>query len=198
MGKAVIRIKVANWSDIELLALGQTRRAPRFLETEPGGTGNLPVPPGHWPGGMGGGIELNKSLREDSHRLSIPRGESPRGPGRWPVRPKVRESLPRSHSRLEPWNWDRLVGRVAPRAPSSRLTRPGAHEVTRPTLRRFAPVDWEMQGRNTQYQVTELPDELPNIVGQIPLESMDWVIDRVGHKLIGNSAHGGEFLHEEF
>ena len=68
----------------------------------------------------------------------------------------------------------------------------------RETRRLFAPVDLEIQGRNTQYQVTELPDELPNIVGQIPLESMDWVIDMVGRKLIGNPAHGGEFLHEEF
>jgi hypothetical protein len=44
----------------------------------------------------------------------------------------------------------------------------------------------------------ELPDDLPNIVGQIPLESMDWVIDPAGRKLIGNPEHGGELLHEEF
>ena len=62
----------------------------------------------------------------------------------------------------------------------------------------FAPVDLEIQGRNIQYQVTELPDELPNVIGQIPLEGMDWVVDVVGQKLIGNPAHGGELLHEEF
>ena len=68
----------------------------------------------------------------------------------------------------------------------------------RETCRLFAPVELEIQGRNTQYQVTELPDDLPNIVGQIPLESMDWVIDVAGQRLIGNPAHGGELLHEEF
>jgi hypothetical protein len=49
-----------------------------------------------------------------------------------------------------------------------------------------------------QYQVTELPDELPNVVGQIPLEGMDWVVDPVGQRLIGNPAHGGDLLREEF
>lgn len=68
----------------------------------------------------------------------------------------------------------------------------------RETRRIFAPVDLEIQGRNIQYQVTELPDELPNVVGQIPLEGMDWVVDVTGQKLIGNPAHGGDLLHEEF
>ena len=68
----------------------------------------------------------------------------------------------------------------------------------RETRRIFAPVDLEIQGRNIQYQVTELPDELPNIIGQIPLEGLDWVVDPVGQRLIGNPAHGGDLLHEEF
>jgi predicted aspartyl protease len=68
----------------------------------------------------------------------------------------------------------------------------------RETRRVFAPVDLEIQGRSIQYQVTELPDELPNVIGQIPLEGMDWVVDLAGQKLMGNPAHGGELLHEEF
>ncbi len=68
----------------------------------------------------------------------------------------------------------------------------------RETRRVFAPVDLEIQGRNIQYQVTELPDELPNVIGQIPVEGMDWAVDMTGQKLIGNPAHGGELLHEEF
>ena len=68
----------------------------------------------------------------------------------------------------------------------------------RETRRVFSPVDLEIQGRSIQYQVTELPDELPNIIGQIPLEGMDWVVDLAGQKLIGNPAHGGDLLHEEF
>jgi predicted aspartyl protease len=68
----------------------------------------------------------------------------------------------------------------------------------RETRRIFSPVDLEIQGRNTQFQVTELPDSLPNKVGQIPLEAMDWAIDMAGQKLIGNPEHGGELLHEEY
>ena len=34
MGKVIVRIRAANWSDIELLALGQTTRPPRFVEVE--------------------------------------------------------------------------------------------------------------------------------------------------------------------
>jgi predicted aspartyl protease len=82
----------------------------------------------------------------------------------------------------------REIGRKAARTMSNR----------RETRRIFSPVDLEIQGRNIQYQVTELPDALPNIVGQIPLEGMDWVVDMPNQKLIGNPEHGGEWLHDEF
>ena len=65
-------------------------------------------------------------------------------------------------------------------------------------------VDWEcwttflLKAGPIEFYQTELPDELPNMIGQIPLESMDWVIDLVGRKLMGNPEHGGELLHEEF
>lgn len=138
MGKVVIKIKVVNWSDIELLALDQTTRPPRFTEVEAlvdtGATG----------------LYLKSSV----------------------------------------------IGQLGLRQIGERTALTMSNR--RETRRLFAPVDLEIQGRNTQYQVTELPDELPNIVGQIPLESMDWVIDMVGRKLIGNPEHGGEFLHEEF
>jgi len=48
----------------------------------------------------------------------------------------------------------------------------------RSELRRvFAPVSLEIQGRKGHYGVVEVPDSVPNIVGQIPLEDMDWVVD---------------------
>ena len=138
MGKVVVKIKVANWSDIELQALGQGIRPPRIVEADAlvdtGATGLY----------LKSSVIAQLGLRQIGERTAL--------------------------------------------TMSNR----------RETRRLFAPVDLEVQGRNTQYQVTELPDELPNIVGQIPLESMDWVIDCVGRKLIGNPEHGGELLHEEF
>jgi ABC-type Na+ transport system ATPase subunit NatA len=56
------------------------------------------------------------------------------------------------------------------------------------TLRTFEAV----QGRRCISDVTEIADHLSVIVGQIPLEIMDWVIDMKGHRLIGNPEHGGE------
>ncbi len=55
-----------------------------------------------------------------------------------------------------------------------------------------------VQGRDCILDVTEVGDELPVLIGQIPLESMDWVIDMQGQKLIGNPAHGGEQMIEVF
>jgi hypothetical protein len=39
--------------------------------------------------------------------------------------------------------------------------------------------------------VLEVPDQVPVLIGQIPLEFMDYVVDPVGRRLIGNPAHGG-------
>jgi hypothetical protein len=68
----------------------------------------------------------------------------------------------------------------------------------RETRRLFSPVELEVQGRTAVVSVAELAESLPNIIGQVPLEIMDWVVAPSGQKLIGNPAHGGEMLHEEF
>jgi hypothetical protein len=44
--------------------------------------------------------------------------------------------------------------------------------------------------------VAEVPDNIPVLVGQIPLEHLDLVIDLRGGRLIGNPAHGGEQMFE--
>ena len=62
----------------------------------------------------------------------------------------------------------------------------------------FSPVDLEIMGRSGTFDVVEIPDELPNVVGQIPLEFMDWVIDMGAHRLTGNPEHGGEWIGEEY
>jgi predicted aspartyl protease len=53
----------------------------------------------------------------------------------------------------------------------------------------YAPAFLEIQGRTGRFDVIELPDSLPNIVGQIPLEAMDWVVDCRNQKLIPNPEH---------
>lgn len=52
----------------------------------------------------------------------------------------------------------------------------------------------EIMGREYPTDVLEVPDECPVVIGQLPLEAMDWVIDMKTHKLIGNPAHGGEHI----
>ena len=53
-----------------------------------------------------------------------------------------------------------------------------------------------IQGRDCPVDVTELPDGCPVLIGQIPLEAMDWVVDLPGRAVIGNPAHGGEQIIE--
>jgi predicted aspartyl protease len=55
-----------------------------------------------------------------------------------------------------------------------------------------------VQGRDCSMDVGEIDDNLPVIIGQIPLESMDWVVDLKNQKLIGNPEHGGEHILEVF
>jgi hypothetical protein len=55
-----------------------------------------------------------------------------------------------------------------------------------------------IQERDIFCEVTELPDDCPVLIGQIPLEGLDFVVDPLGRRLIGNPAHGGEWMHEEF
>jgi predicted aspartyl protease len=46
--------------------------------------------------------------------------------------------------------------------------------------------------------VMEVPDDVPVLVGQIPLEFLDLVVDPQGGRLIGNPAHGGEHVLEMY
>ena len=55
-----------------------------------------------------------------------------------------------------------------------------------------------IQGRDCVVDVAEIPDEVPVLIGQIPLEHLDFVVDLVNRKLIGNPAHGGEDMFEMY
>ncbi len=45
-------------------------------------------------------------------------------------------------------------------------------------------------------EVMEVPDDVPVLIGQIPLEMLDLVVDLQSRRLIGNPAHGGEHVLE--
>jgi predicted aspartyl protease len=51
-----------------------------------------------------------------------------------------------------------------------------------------------VQGRDCRMEVAELPDECPILIGQIPLESLDFIVDPIHQRLLGNPDHGGEHM----
>jgi predicted aspartyl protease len=53
-----------------------------------------------------------------------------------------------------------------------------------------------IQGRSCTMDVMEVPDTVPPLIGQIPLEHLDLVVDLRSRSLIGNPAHGGEHVYE--
>lgn len=55
-----------------------------------------------------------------------------------------------------------------------------------------------IEGRECAVDVGEVSDDLPVLIGQIPLEALDLVVDCKGERLIGNPAHGGEHIMEAY
>jgi predicted aspartyl protease len=55
-----------------------------------------------------------------------------------------------------------------------------------------------VQGRDARIEVAEVPDDCPVLIGQVPLELLDFVVDPVGQQLIGNPAHGGQQMYDMF
>ena len=62
----------------------------------------------------------------------------------------------------------------------------------------FESVRLELMGRNGAFQVVEVDDDVPNLLGQIPLEYLDFVVDPRGQKLIPNPEHGDKQMTEEY
>jgi predicted aspartyl protease len=62
----------------------------------------------------------------------------------------------------------------------------------------YEPVQLTVAGRDCWPEVAEVDDACPVLIGQIPLESLDLLVDPVGQRLIGNPAHGGEHMFEMY
>ena len=63
-------------------------------------------------------------------------------------------------------------------------------------VRIFGAARLTIQERECLTDVSELPDDCPVLIGQLPLEALDFVVDPVGQRLIGNPDHGGEHIIE--
>jgi predicted aspartyl protease len=64
------------------------------------------------------------------------------------------------------------------------------------TFQMYGAVRLTVQDRECTCDVMELPDDCPVLIGQIPLELLDFVVDPIGQRLIGNPAHDGEQMYE--
>lgn len=80
------------------------------------------------------------------------------------------------------------------------LTKTGSKHVTSSAglsgAAMYDAVRLTIQGRSCTMDVMEVPDDVPVLIGQIPLEHLDLVIDTRSRTLIGNPAHGGEHTYE--
>lgn len=58
----------------------------------------------------------------------------------------------------------------------------------------YGPAHVAAQGRDCITEVMAIADERQALLGQIPLEMMDWWIDLTSQQLVGNPEHGGEWM----
>jgi predicted aspartyl protease len=87
----------------------------------------------------------------------------------------------------------RLIAQLGLQFVRTRHARTSAGPVT---LAMYGIVRLTVQARDWNGDVLELPVDCPVLIGQMPLEGLDFVIDTVGMRLIGNPAHGGEDIIE--
>jgi predicted aspartyl protease len=62
----------------------------------------------------------------------------------------------------------------------------------------YDPVRLELLGRHGTFDVVDVDEHVPNLLGQVPLEVLDFVVDPKGRQLVANPAHGGIQMTEEY
>lgn len=82
------------------------------------------------------------------------------------------------------------------------LSQTGTRRVTSSTgpaeAAMYDAVRLTIRGRSCTMDVLEVPDDVPALIGQLPLEHLDLVVDLRSRTLIGNPAHGGEHVYEMY
>ncbi|MBI5765296.1 MAG: retroviral-like aspartic protease [Planctomycetes bacterium] len=66
------------------------------------------------------------------------------------------------------------------------------------TLNVYRGAQIEVQGRAVTDEVLGLPEGAQVLLGQIPLQRLDFWIDIVNHRLVGNPEHGGQWMAEVY
>ena len=62
----------------------------------------------------------------------------------------------------------------------------------------YESVRLEVDGRRGDFNVVDIGENVPNLLGQIPLEYLDFVVDAKNQKLIPNPEHGDKQMSEEY
>ena len=62
----------------------------------------------------------------------------------------------------------------------------------------YAPVRLDLMKRDGVFEVVDLDEHIPNLLGQIPLEYLDLVVDPKAQTLRPNPAHGDKLMTEEY
>lgn len=66
------------------------------------------------------------------------------------------------------------------------------------TLPIYAASRIEVLGRSCVAEVLGLPNGRQALLGQIPLETLDWWVDTTNQRLVGNPEHDGEWMADAF
>jgi len=62
----------------------------------------------------------------------------------------------------------------------------------------YEPVRLDLMGRYGNFDVVDIDEKVPNLLGQIPLEYLDLVVDPKGQKLVPNPEHREKQMTEEY
>jgi clan AA aspartic protease len=77
-------------------------------------------------------------------------------------------------------------------------TRPIRTAAGKGTAGVYEAVRLTIQGRECTIDVADVPNDCPVLIGQIPLEMLDFVVHPRAQKLVGNPEHGGEHMIDAF
>ena len=99
------------------------------------------------------------------------------------------------------------TGAMALALPTSLINQLGLQQCgTRPSMiasgprlaKKYDAVRLTIMGRDCTVDVVEVPDPVPVLIGQVPLELLDFVVDPKNQCLVGNPEHGGEQIIEMY
>jgi hypothetical protein len=62
----------------------------------------------------------------------------------------------------------------------------------------FEPLRMTIQDRDCTVDVREIGDDVAVVIGLVPMGLLDFVVDPIGQRIIGNPAHDGEWASEVY